>query len=758
MLFSRRNSLLILLLYALLLAGAVSRVLLVGFNYDFEAFFPKNDPETRFFLEFREKFGPDNDFVLIALENEKGIFQQDFLRKVVAFTDSLENIKNVERVVSPVQMKTVLRDPVLGTPITFPVLSVEVPSKYRSDSSRIWQSPELLGQFFSKNGKSIAILVDHTPYIGDQDCQPLTDDLNELVKRFNFSASHIAGRCIGQSYYVDVIREELVLFLGIAFVLIIIVLSLIFRNFFAVLLPLLVVGTTVGFTIAIMQLTGKELDVMANIIPTILVVVGLSVSIHLQTKYLDYRQIGLAPAEALKKTFQQIGLPAIFTTLTTAVGFLSLATTGIIPIDDFGIYASMGVVLSFIISFTLLPALLIVFPVRSGKSGVSKSWTLTLSALFSGVLKYQRVVLISTAVFIIVGIAGLVQVKENTYLLEDLRKENPLHKSFSYFGDHFRGTRPMEIALEANSGDLFSPEALRAMEKLEQTLFKHYPIDFLVSPLTLVRAANRSLAGGNPTYFVLPEDSSRVLRLVREVKQFVPASELEAFFTPDFKVARMRGLLPDMGSAEAYRCRQAFEEEWSEIGSELPIRMQLTGTAELIDKNNRNLAWNIGQGLAVAFIVITLIITFLFRSWKVVLISMVPNLLPMLFLAAIMGYLGISLKVSTAILFTIAFGIAVDDTIHFLGKLKLETSRNDNLPQALKNTFIATGKPIVITTLLLCTGFMILGLSDFQATRIIGLLISTVLLLALVCDLFLLPILLLWFSNSQSFKRNIKKK
>jgi len=758
MLFSSRNSRFILILYALLLAAAVSRVLLIGFNYDFEAFFPKSDPETTFFLEFREKFGPDNDFVLIAIENEEGVFQTEFLRNVVSFTKALSDIKQVERVISPVEMNSVIRDPMLGTPITIPIVSVETPEKYRSDSLRIWQSPELMGQFFSNNGKALAILVDHTPYIGDADCQPLTDSLNALAARYPFSNVHIAGRCIGQSYYVDVIREELVLFLGIAFLLIVVVLSLIFRDFFAVLLPLLVVGSTVGFTIAIMQLTGKELDVMANIIPTILVVVGLSVSIHLQTKFLDYLQIGLERADALKKTFQQIGLPAIFTTLTTAVGFLSLATTGIIPIDDFGIYASMGVVLSFLISFSLLPALLMVVPIQSRKKAVSKSWSLILSTVFSGVLKYKRTVLWSTGAVVLVGIIGLFQVRENTYLLEDLRKDNPLHQSFSYFGDHFRGTRPMEIAVEATHGDLFSPEALIAMQELEQHIFEHYPVDFLVSPLTLIRVANRSLAGGNPSYFTLPTDTNRIRRLVKEVKQFVPANELESFFTPDFKTARMRGLLPDMGSAKAFECRSAFEADWNQIKDKFPIRVQLTGTAELIDKNNRNLAVNIGQGLAVAFLVITLIITFLFRSWKIVLISMVPNLLPMLFLAAIMGYLGISLKISTAILFTIAFGIAVDDTIHFLGKLKLETARNESLPQALKNTFIATGKPIVITTLLLCTGFLILGLSDFQATRIIGLLVSTVLLLALLCDLLLLPILLLWIGEKGTSKSDIKKK
>ncbi len=752
---NRKQAIGILLITAVLVVLAGWRTLKIGFNYDFEAFFPHNDPETLFFQDFRKKFGPDNDFILIGVKSSSTVFSPDFIRQVKALADSLRALPLVEQVINPVDMVEIIRDPLLGTPI---VMNYFRPDSvhYRSiDSVRVFKAPELLYQFVSEDATSMSLLLHHTPYIGDADCQPLTDKVRQTVANFQFPEYHVAGRCIGQSYYVDVIKTELVVFLALAFILIIGILIFIYRSFWGVVIPLVTVGISVLFSTAFMQVTGKEMDVLANVIPTILVVVGLSVAIHIQTKFLDLLPQTKNASEALKKTLQQVGWPAFFTTLTTFVGFISLTTTGIIPIDDFGLYSAIGICIGFVVAMISLPAMLLLAPIQPKPSTPGEGWNRWMNAIYRIVLRRTKLILWISGIFTAVSILGASLIRENTFLLEDLRDGNPLKEDFRFFATHFSGTRPYELALEVpdTNFNLLDVNVLRAQEKLGYLVDSIYGISFSFSPLTLVKTASRTMAGGDSSSYALPASDSKLKRILREIQRYAPDSILRTMMTPDRRWGRFRAMIPDVGSARAWEMRtQLMSAIDQEIPSQL-LRVHPTGTAELIDKNNRNLALNIGVGLVIAFVVIIAIIGLQFKSWKMVLISIIPNFLPMLFLAAIMGFSGISLKISTAILFTIAFGIAVDDTIHFLGKLRLVLKQTDDMLYALRSTLASTGKAIVFTSLILCAGFLILGLSDFQATRLIGLLISSVLLFALICDLFLLPALLLVF-----FKKRIPHK
>lgn len=753
---TRKRAILIISLATVLALLAGWRTLKVGFNYDFEAFFPGHDPETEFFQEYRKKFGPDNDFILVGLKAQGSVFDPVFIHEANALADSLRRVQYVESVVNPLEMKEVIRDPLLGTPVQVPYFRPDSAQFRGIDSVRVSETPELMGQLVSRDGKSITLFINHTPYIGDTACQPLTQQVREMGMHFNFAEYHVAGRCVGQSYYVDVIRTELIIFLLVAFLFIIFVLILIYRSFWGVCIPLITVGLTVLYSVAFMEITGKEMDVLANVIPTILVIVGLSVAIHLQTKTLDLMAGGMPKPDALKVALSQVKWPASFTTLTTVVGFVSLATTRILPIDDFGIYSAVGVIIGYILSMLLIPALLFITPIRVKEKKRGTGWDQWLQAILTATLKNSKKVLVISVVFTAVCLAGAFMIRENTYLLEDMRVDNPVRQGFMFFGDNFAGTRPLELGLEVKKADtdIWDPELLKAQDRLAELVDSVYGVSFTISPLTLVKGAFRSMAGGDPSAFKLPDSDARIRRAVREIKRFVELEMLETMVTEDGHWARFRGMMPDIGSSKAWELRQQLTQAIeTEIDSTL-IKVYITGTAELIDKNNRNLALNIGFGLVIAFVLITLIFGIQFKSWKMIFISLIPNVLPILFLAGVMGYFGISLKISTAILFTIAFGIAVDDTIHFLGKLRMVQNKSEDLLYALRTTYLTTGKAMIFTSSILCVGFLILGISDFQATRLIGILISAVLFFALLCDLFLLPVLLMTFMRKKNTYTN----
>ena len=741
--FTPAKAKLILILSFLLAGFSIWRAVLVEYNYDFEAFFPKNDPETTFFQEFRKKFGPDNDFILIGLHQNSGsVYEPAFLQKVSKLTDSLSNLRFVEKVISPTNIRSMVRDPLMGFGVELPYLRWNNPEFRADDSIALSQTPEYYGSMFSTDGKSVCLVLEHTPYIGDTACGPLSNQVNVLVNSFGFDEHHVAGRCVGQAFYIDLIQGELVLFLAIAFLMMVLILYLIYGSLMAISAPLSMVMLSVVFTLGFMEATGKSMDVMASAIPTILVVVGLSVTIHSLTKFLKERANGLSVEDATATTLKNIGLANLFTTLTTMVGFGSLATSGIDPIDDFGLYTAAGVGIAYILSLTYLPAFFIVFGHRF-KIGKSLDWSGFFRVAIERILKNRKLIWIFSALLAVATITGALKVRENTLLLEDLARDSKISRDFAFFGDRFQGTRPLEVAVQLTdtSLDLFDPMVLEKMARIEDTLRAYYQTGFIFSPLAMVKIGNRSLSGGSPEAYALPTSSARLRQIVREIRMVEKSGKLSAYITSDLRSARMKGLFKDIGSKRAHEIRTQIEPKLKNIIGNAPMRVTLTGTAELIDKNNRNLAVNIGQGLLLSFLFIMGIVFYLFRSFKIVFISLLPNFLPLLFLGGIMGWFGISMKISTAVLFTIAFGIAVDDTIHFLAQLRVERKKGIGMEEAVRNAFVYSGKPIVITSIILCSGFLVLSLSSFMATRLIGLLTSIVMVVALLGDLILLPTL-----------------
>lgn len=722
----------------------------IAFDYNFETFFPKNDKDTDFFMEHRKRFGTDNDFVLIGLKNNSGIFNYSFLEKVQQLTDTLKHIPDVKAVISPTEILEVIRDPLMGVPSELPYLRWKQDSLYAIDSIRIYRTPELLGSLFSKDGKSLCIMINHTERIADDKCSQLTNNFYNLSSLFHFDEFHVAGRCIGQTYYTSQMKGELIILLLTGFLAMVVLMIIIYRSAIAVILPLLVVAFVVVWDMGFMNLTGKKIDMLANAIPTILVVTGLSVAVHIITKYIDHLREGWTKFDSLKDTVVHVGLANFFTTLTTVVGFASLATTGIKPIDDFGLYTAFGVALSFIIAYTVIPSLLFLLPIpkKTGYIGFPKlTWNNSLISFFSFIISKKYWILSFVSLLVILMIYGITRIRENTYVMDDINKKSHLKKDFEFFGTNFQGIRPFEMSLTVKdtSKTVFDRDVLLEIEKMEVFLKNDYGLGYIFSPVSLVKAANRSYAGGDPDAYIIPESEKKLRKIVKELKAFQSNDMIKSIISDDFRTARIRSIFQDVGSYKANKLNQAFYEYMNANLTKDLFDYKLTGTAELIDKNNRNLAWNIATGILIAFTIVGIILAILFKSFTIVTIGIITNVIPLILLGGIMGYFDINLKLSTAILFSIAFGIAVDDTIHFLSKFRVEILKEKSVLYALKRTYLTTGKAMIITSILLCTGFGVLGISSFQGIKIIGSLTAITLFFAMIFNLTILPVLILLF-------------
>jgi len=738
----------------------------IGFNYDFEAFFPQGQPETSFYLQFREAFSTDNDFILVGVKREEGIFNRDFLGAVRALSDTLETLPGVTQVLDPTQLRLPVQDPVLGMVFQRPILRWETPEHYKADSAYLWRDDQWVGSLLSADGKSIALTVGQTAMLSKQGCDDIAKDIdavlnqwrNRLSQRGIAVETHRAGRAHAQVHYVSVMEREVALFVGLGLILLVTFLFFAFRTWWGIVIPLTVILLSGLGTLAFMEVTGKGIDIMTIVLPTIIFVVGMSDVVHIITRYLDELRGGLPPFPALRKAFKEVGLATFLTSLTTALGFLTLLSSAIGPIREFGLYTAAGVFIAFGLAFTLLPAVLIrsKAPIRQAEDGASASpWTPWLSRWFIRILRHRKAILVMTALVSAVSIGFVAQIEVNNFLLEDLREEDPLRQEFNFFEHTFAGVRPYELALEFEPGrDIMSePNVLATVDSVEQWLKADIGAGSVLGPGMAARTAHRLMNGDRPSADLIPEGPA-LDRLLKRLSKWGKNNENGAsslgwtdVVNTEIGLARITAKTADLGAKELAKRNAKFQDRLANHMAATfdspPFATHITGTASLIDLNNRFLASDMVLGLLIAFAAVALIVGLLFKSLKMTLISLVPNVLPLLFIAGFMGAMDIDLKVSTSIIFTIAFGIAVDDTLHFLAKYRILLQQGRSPIWALRRTFLSTGKAIVVTSIILCGGFSTLMLSSFEGTFHIGLLVSLTLCFAVLVDLAVLPLLLL---------------
>jgi uncharacterized protein len=738
----------VIFLIILITTGAFYLISGLGFDYDFEKFFPKGDQETQFYFDFRETFRTDNDFVLVSLTNESGIFDQDFLLRADSLATELSTLDHVEHLFSPTQLSEPIIDPLFGTKFSRPLIHMDHPESYALDSLNLYNGGNYVGTLVGESGHSICIQLLHKEYLSKNKCDTLAANVVEKVGHYQFDDVHIIGRSLGQGEYIQIMQNEMAIFISLSILLIVLFLFIAFRSAWGIWVPVSVVLLAIIWTLGVIKLIGKDIDVMLSILPTIIFVVGMSDVVHIVTRYYEELRNGKPKFEALKVTFKQIGMATFLTSLTTAVGFLTLMSSSIEPIKDFGLYTAIGVFLAYILAFSLLPAILILHPVPKITTGDPQKvfWTRKLHHSFLWIIKHRRELLLFSTILGIVALAGISQIKVNNFILEDLRPNHHLVKEFNYFADEYAGARPFEVAVSfPDPSDMKTLETLKLLDTLEHYLRSDYGAGSIISPVQLVKSANKSYNGGRPTAFRLPDSQQNVDKLFKSAGRLGAQDPFLWVMNDSAGWMRIGGKCADLGRKVYNQKNVELNHFISTTLADAPFEVKVTGTGHLIDLNNEQLSFTMIKGLLIAFLIVALIVGLLYRSLKMVIIALIPNILPLILIAGVMGYTGINLKVSTSIIFTIAFGIAVDDSIHFLSKFRLQLSERGNWLYALKRTYISTGKAIVVTTIILCAGFLTLIFSSFLGTFYVGLLISLALVFAVLADLFVLPVLLLYF-------------
>jgi len=724
------------------------------FDYDFEKFFPVDDNETDFFFDYRNKFESDNDFLLIAIENDNGVFEKEFLQQVDEVAKKLEKEKYVQFVSSITSMEEQF----------FHMGGGSTKKKYinfsdynrKEDSIRVFQKEEIINSLVAEDGKSVCLFIRHDDFLSKKKSDVLINNIHEEMDKTEFDNYRLAGRSIGQQFYIQKMSGEMLFFVGLSALLIVGFLFISFKSVWGILIPQVVIVGGMVWVVGGMGLFNEPINIILIVLPSIMFIVSMSDVIHLVSRYLDALRSENDGISAIKVAVKEVGLATLLTSITTAIGFFSLYFVRVQPIQVFGIVMGIGVLVAFLLTFLTLPALFYIFPgpryVRESKK--NHYWLRYLQNWFVSVMKYRKQVLIVGAGVIVVSLIGTFQMTSNNFIMDDLKPDEPLKLDFDYLDEHYGGVRPFEmsVTVKDSTKNVWDLDVLQQVDSVEQYIENVYKAEIKTSLVSSLKVLNRSAHAGNKEHFELPT-SKRKLRKYRQFLRIAGGGKfIQTFVDTSENVMRISGSIPDLGNNEISERNRKLEKFLKKIEGNNLIDYQLTGTAHLIDKNMSYLSSSLVKGLGLSILIVALIIGLIYRSIPILLISIVPNVLPLIFIAGIMGFTGVELKTTTAIIFTIAFGIAVDDTIHFLGKFKYELMKGHTKLYALKRSYLTTGKAMILTTLILCAGFLLLVFSSFLGTFYMGLMLCIALFVALLADLTLLPVLLLLFYNPKKKK------
>ncbi|MFT6716623.1 MAG: putative RND superfamily exporter protein [Saprospiraceae bacterium] len=725
----------------------------ISINYNYEDYVTKEDSSVKNYKQFVKNFNADADYLLVGLQNNAGAFDSTFLRKIEQLGNELKTIDDINFLISPCHDCFSYKISGISNFKKVPCISFIEGTK---DSLRVFTNKKLIGSIFSSKGKTVTMYISTLKKLNKSSAEALLKNIKNTLTKFDFNEVHVSGRIVTASYYTEKLGSELLLFFCISSVLVSLFLWYSFKSLWGVLVPLTIVVFSLAWMVIIMNLTDKKFDMLTLMLPTIIFVVGMSDLIHFLNRFLDELRQGQSKLQAIKISFKEVGLATFLTSMTTAIGFFSLTIVEIEPVKEFGIYSGIGVLVAYLFTFMMLPLFLIILsPPKNILEGKRKErWESYLTRCFNFIFKKKKVILASFAGVSILSLIAISQLSVNNYLLEDFKESDPVKKDYRFFERNFSGVRPFELELIIGSGsqNICNFKTANEIQKIEKYLESHYTkngVGFLVSPLDPIRQLYSIKHDNSPNYFKLPKKEKTYRNQLLTVSKLKYITNI-SLVTSDSTKARISGKIDDVGSLVLRGENKKFNAFIRDSIDSSLITVRLSGTAVLVDKTNEQLSKSILLGLLLAFTIIGLMIGLIYKTWVVVIISMVVNTIPLIMIGGVMYLLNFDIKITTALIFTLAFGIAVDDTIHMLSKLKLLLRNGMPMMDALKKSYLTTGKAIIVTSLILCSGFLSLIFSDFVSMQTMGLLISITLFIAVIVDLTLLPLLL------EAFKSKIK--
>ncbi|MEN8250370.1 MAG: MMPL family transporter [Bacteroidota bacterium] len=734
-------------------------------TYDFAKIVPKSDPDMVDFQNFKELFGEDGSILAIGIR-DSSIFTPTNFNRLKFLSDEIAGMPGITNVLSLPTLPMMVKDTAEKRFKVEPIFTEMPEDQHTLDSMlQIVLDQKLYsGQLINEENGMILMLVSYERSVLNSEKRiGLTDDIMDVGNSFTEHTGiklYYAGMPFIRSVMAGKVKEELQMFLLFSALVTAFIMLLFFRSWMAVVFPMIIIAVIVTWVLGSLVLFGYKISILTGLIPSVIVVIGIPNSIYLINKYHHEFLLHGNKLQAIKTVTQKIGLVTLITNGTTAVGFGVLMFTDIVILRQFGIVASLNIMATFIVSIILMPSVFSYLPAPTAKQLKHLSFTPLGGILdyFNFVVQKRRYVVFSvTAILVTLAIIGIYKVHSVSFMVDDIPKESHVKHDLMYFEKNFSGMMPLEIIIDTQKKrGVTNLRNLKKIEEFEEFLAAQPDISKPVSITTFVKAARQAFFGGNPNRYALPRNNNEKNFILGYLKNETDNSGLmNSFVDSTGQKIRVSLKIKDIGSNKMDSLvNKVIIPKQEELFAKTKLTASITGTTLLFIKGNSYLIDNLKMSFVLAFLIIAVIMGILFANFRMIILSIIPNVIPLLITAGIMGFFDIPLKPSTAIIFSIAFGISVDYAIHFLAKYRQELFANDfQVRVAINNSLHETGTSMIYTSIVLFAGFVIFTASEFGGTVALGFLTSITLFISMFTNLIVLPTLLLTFDTG---KRNLK--
>ncbi|GET46810.1 efflux RND transporter permease subunit [Capnocytophaga felis] len=742
----------------------------IRFTFTEANMLPNEHPVNLEYKDFLSKFGEEGNLILLAIKNEN-IYTPEILNQWNELSQKLKNFKEINAVISIENLPILVKDTATGSFVTRSLLNGKIETQKQADSIKkvlAERLPFYEGLIYNKETETLQTAVYMDKKIINTKARKdfIINQFIPIIENFEQQTKlkvHTSGMPYIRTLSAQSITDEIGLFIGAALFTTSLIFFLFFRSFRAMFISMTVVSIGVMWTFGFLGLFDYEITILTGLIPPLIIVIGIPNCIFLINKYQQEINKHGNQAKSLQRVIRNVGNVTLLTNLTTAIGFATFIFTASDLLQEFGVVASLSVISIFFISLLIIPIIYSFMKVPKAKHlrHLSRNWMGGLIRWLENTVKHHRFAVFSVAVGLLVSsIIGIYQIKISGSLIEDMPKSAPFFDDILFFEKEFGGIMPLEITVNTKQKNGVTKLAtLKRLEELTSHLEEIPEISKPISILNLVKYAKQTYYNGNPDYYELPttQEQNFILSYVRNSKG--NAQMLSAYVDSLGQTARITTFIKDIGTEK--KMQQIEESIYMKAKKLFPedrYELKITGKAYLFTKGTSYLVTNLVYSLALAILLIALIMSYMFRSFKMIIVSLVPNILPLLITAGMMGFLGIPLKPSTILVFSIAFGISVDDTIHFLAKYRQElVARNWKISKSVYAALRETGISMFYTSIVLLFGFSVFLLSGFGGTKALGGLVSVTLLFAMATNLLFLPSLLLALERSIANEETLKE-
>lgn len=738
----------------------------IKWSYDLASIVPDNDEDMVYFQKFKKTFGEDGGNILALGVMDSSVYRVDNFKKLRALTDSLQAKEGVTSVLGLPNLRMLQKNSKKGAFEFLPVFKSIPDNQKELDSllafaaSLKFYSGQLLNE---ENGATLIFITISKEILNSKNRDQLIFSVIDVGEQFEKETGidvHFAGLPYSRTITTTKVKAELNMFLILSVVVTGIILFAFFRSFKAVFFPIVIIGVVVVWVLGTLALFQYKITLLTGLIPPIIVVIGIPNSVYMLNKYHHEFQDHGDQMKALSRIIRKIGVVTFITNFTTAIGFFVLATTQINILIEFGVVAGINIMATFIVSIILIPAVFSLYKPPTQKHLKHLKFRMldwVLKWLDFSVHKLRPVIFLITIAVVVVSAIGLMKLRAVSFLVDDIPEKSPLKKDMAFFEQNFSGIMPLELIIDTgNKKGVQSLKNLRKINELEMFLSDIPYISQPISVVSFAKAARQAFYNHNPNLYSLPTN-----RDLSFIMKYLDGEEENQDFSRSFvdstgQMIRVKLMIADIGSTRLDSLvTNVISPKIDSIFADSKMDVKLTGTTLMFIKGNKFLIENLLTSMVIAFIIIAIIMAVLFRNFKMIIISLIPNMIPLLVTAGIMGYFGIPLKPSTALIFSIAFGISIDDSIHFLAKYRQELFANKfNVSKAVSKSIIETGSSMIYTSIILFFGFIIFVLSEFGGTIALGKLTSITLLFAMLTNVVVLPALLLQFDSGKRNKKS----